>query len=319
MPSDNPTTVSQLGEFELINRFTDGLIMPGAISIGPGDDAACFIPDGSCVVSTDMFVEGVHFRLNWCEPDDVGHKAVAAAVADIEAMGASPLGITVSLGVPRDTELAWLDKFNEGLRAEFARAGAMLIGGDIVQAPVVVVSVTAVGETPLEPVQRIGAEPGELVAFAGRLGWAAAGLAALGRGFRSPKAVVDAYRRPEVPYGQGREAALAGATAMIDVSDGLLADLGHIASLSGVAINLDADAFEVPEPVNAVGLALGVDPLTYVLSGGEDHALVATFDPDDVPPMWTIIGQVLPRGVAAAGHVLIDGMPWGATDGWSHF
>ena len=111
----------------------------------------------------------------------------------------------------------------------------------------------------------------------GRQGWAAAGLAVLQRGFRSPRAVVEAYRRPEVPYGGGAEALAAGATAMIDVSDGLVADVGHVAEASGVAIDLRADAFEVAEPLQAVGAALGVDPLSFVLDGGDDHPLVACF------------------------------------------
>jgi len=321
MPEKDPKTVGQVGEFALIESLTDGLTMPPDVSIGPGDDAATFTVDGECVVSVDMFIEGVHFRRNWCEPDDIGHKVVAAAMADIEAMGANPLAIIVGLSLPRDTELSWVQLFNKGLRAECRAAGAGLIGGDISGAPVIAISVTAIGETTaVEPVQRKGARPGQVVAIAGRLGWASAGLAALGRGFRSPKAVVDAYRIPAVPYGQGREAALCGASAMIDVSDGLIADLGHIAKKSGVAINLDSSAFEVPEPVVAVGQALGVDPLSYVLTGGEDHALAAIFDKADVPASWRVVGQVMPKGAAEKGRVLVDGLDWaGTAGGWSHF
>jgi len=321
MPENKAKTVSDVGEFGLISSLTKGLVMPPSVSIGPGDDAACFIVDGSCVTSADMFVEGVHFRRAWCEPEDVGHKVVAASMADIEAMGANPLAVVVCLAVPRDTEVSWVLGFGEGLRAECGLAGAALIGGDMSNSTLIAISVTAIGETAaVDPVTRSGAIPGQLVAITGRLGWSAAGLAALARGFRSPKAVVDAYRRPEVPYGEGREAALSGASAMIDVSDGLLADLGHIAEQSGVAINLDATSFEVPEPVIAVGQALGVDPLSYILAGGEDHALAACFDAADVPPAWRVVGQVLPRGVAKAGRVLVDGLPWaGASNGWTHF
>jgi len=321
MPENDPRTVGQVGEFALIDSLTDGLTMPPDVSIGPGDDAACFTVDGECVISVDMFIENVHFRRNWCEPDDVGHKVVAAAMADVEAMGANPLAIIVGLSLPRDTELAWVQLFNKGLRAECRKAGAGLIGGDVSGAPVIAVSVTAIGDTAgILPVKRSGARPGQVVAIAGRLGWAAAGLAALGRGFRSPKAVVDAYRIPAVPYGQGREAAISGASAMIDVSDGLLADLGHIAQRSGVAIDLDSALFEVPEPVAAVAQALGVDPLSYVLTGGEDHSLAAVFDDADVPDSWRVVGQVLPKGAAEKGRVLVDGLDWaGAAGGWSHF
>jgi len=321
MPQKDVKTVNQVGEFKLIDLFTKGLIMPPSVTIGPGDDAACFMADGACVTSTDIFIETVHFRRDWCEPSDIGHKVVGASLADVEAMGAIPLGILVCLGVPRDTELKWVEQFNNGLRAECELAGAMLIGGDLSASPIVVVSVTAIGEmAAVDPVQRNGAIPGQLVAIAGRLGWAGAGLAALARGFRSPKAVVDAYRRPRIPYGQGREAALSGATAMIDVSDGLLADLGHIARQSRVAINLDSGQFTVAEPMVAVGAALGVDPISYVLTGGEDHALAAVFEPSDVPEGWNIVGQVMPKGAAPMGSVLVDGRQWaGATDGWTHF
>jgi len=312
--------VSDVGEFGLISRITGGLTMPPSVSVGPGDDAAVFLVNGSCVVSTDMFVEGVHFRRDWSDAGDIGRKAVAASVADIEAMGAIPVMVVVALGMPRDTEEAWVDAFAHGVLTECDRANATLVGGDISSSPQVTVTVTVIGETGgVTPVTRDGAAPGQLVAMIGRLGWAAAGLAALGRGFRSPKAVVEAHRFPLVPYGAGREAALAGATAMIDVSDGLLADLGHIAEASGVVIDVDPARLSVPEPVTAVGQALGVDPMDFVLTGGEDHALVATFALGDVPKGWTIIGAVLATG-RGAGSVLVGGRPWiGGPAGWQHF
>lgn len=321
MNLDDVTTVGDVGEFNLIRRITDGLSMPPAVSVGPGDDAACLLVDGSCVVSTDMFVEGVHFRRDWSTATDMGRKVVAASVADIEAMGASPLIIVVALGLPRNTTQAWADEFNNALLGECDRARVSLAGGDLSSAPQITVTVTAVGETGgLPAITRSGARPGQVVAVNGRLGWAAAGLAALGRGFRSPKAVVDAYRYPLVPYGAGRQAALAGATSMIDVSDGLLADLGHIAIASGVAIDLDSSYFTIADPVLAVGQALGVDPLAYALTGGEDHALAATFGMGDVPKQWRVIGRVAPVGTLPPGSVLVDGRDWGGpSTGWRHF
>ncbi|MGA8208587.1 MAG: thiamine-phosphate kinase, partial [Nocardioidaceae bacterium] len=139
----------------------------------------------------------------------------------------------------------------------------------------------------------------------GRQGWAAGGLAVLTRGFRSPRALVEAYRRPDPPYQAGPEAAAAGATAMIDVSDGLLADVGHLARSSGVLVDLRSDRFEVAEPLHAVGAALGADPLRFVLTGGDDHALVATFPPDAVlPPRWRVVGEVHDgEGVTVDGSV----------------
>ena len=312
--------ICDVGEFGLVGNITEGLTMPASVSVGPGDDAACFLVNGSCVASTDMFVEGVHFRRDWSDAGDIGRKVVAGSVADVEAMGASPAMVLVALAMPRNTETSWVEAFAHGVRTECDRAAVTLVGGDLSSAPQVVVTATAIGETRgVTPVTRGGARPGQLVAYVGRLGWGAAGLEALGRGFRSPKAIVDAQRFPLVPYGAGREAALAGATAMIDVSDGLLADLGHIAETSGVSIDIDPARLEVAEPVAAVGQALGVDPMGYVLTGGEDHALVATFELGDVPKEWSVIGSVLPAG-SAPGQVLVDGSPWlRGSPGWRHF
>jgi thiamine-monophosphate kinase len=151
----------------------------------------------------------------------------------------------------------------------------------------------------------------------GRIGWSAAGLAVLARGFRSPVAVVGAHRVPEPPYAAGPQAARAGATAMIDVSDGLLADLGHVARASGVLMDLDTERLLVPQRLVEVGAALGVEPLHWLLTGGEDHALAATFPPDAVlPEGWTVIGSV----EAGDPGVLVDGRVYsGGPAGWDHF
>ncbi|MEN0072723.1 MAG: AIR synthase-related protein, partial [Propionicimonas sp.] len=166
------------------------------------------------------------------------------------------------------------------------------------------------------PVTRAGARPGDQVAVVGRLGWADAVLSVLNRGFRSPAAVVNAHRVPEPPYGQGIVAALAGATAMVDVSDGLLADLGHVASASGVVADVDTAALTISEPQTAVAAALGgKDPLEFVLTGGDDHALAACFPPGAVPAGWRVIGRIAEGGPA----VLVDGEPWQGDPGWAHF
>jgi thiamine-monophosphate kinase len=136
----------------------------------------------------------------------------------------------------------------------------------------------------------------------------------LGRGFRSPRVLVEAYRRPEPPYDAGPAAAAAGATAMIDVSDGVVADAGHIADASGVAIDLRSAAFEVPEPLHAVAAATGSDPLQLILGGGEDHSLLATFDPGTVPAGWTEVGTV-----GEDEGVTVDGARYEGPTGWTHF
>lgn len=315
-------TVAELGEFPLIERITAGLPSSPAVALGPGDDAAVFLVNGSAVTSVDMFVEGVHFRRDWSEPFDVGRKSVAGAVADLEAMGAVGVAMLVGLALPGEVPQLWVDQFAAGVRAEADRAGIALVGGDLSSASQIVVSVTVVGQSDgVAPVTRAGAKPGQVVAVCGRLGWAGAGLTALARGFRSPKAVVDTHRCPKVPYGQGRVAALAGAGAMIDVSDGLLADLGHIATASNVTIALESKNFEAAEPVRAVAAATGRDPLDFVLTGGEDHALAATFDLGDVPEGWAVVGQVLaPPEDETAPAVLVDGIVWASSaPGWTHF
>ena len=193
----------------------------------------------------------------------------------------------------------WVTELYAGLRAEAEAQGATIVGGDLVRSERVVISVTAIGSLAgAQPVVRTGAQPGDVVAVAGRLGWAAAGLSILSRGFRTPRALVDAHRRPEPPYEAARAAAAAGATAMIDVSDGLVADLGHIARASGVAIEIDPTLLVVAEPVASAASAFNADPLVWVLTGGEDHAVAATFP----------AGTALPAGFTAIGTVadLVD-------------
>jgi thiamine-monophosphate kinase len=154
------------------------------------------------------------------------------------------------------------------------------------------------------------------VAVNGRLGYAAAGYSVLTRGFRTPKLLVEAFRRPEVPYAAGPEAARYGATAMIDISDGLLADLGHIATASRVAIDLKREAFAVTGQIRDAAAALSVDPYQWILGGGDDHALAATFPPDvTLPAGWVVVGTV---GEGAPG-VTVNGRPYRGISGWDHF
>ena len=310
-------TLGELGEFALIDRITAGLGASGPVVLGVGDDCAVLRLAGDLAVSTDTMVEGVHFRTDWSSASDVGRKAVAACVADAEAMGAAPVGLVVSLAAPATTTVEWADGFAAGVREECANAGVQLVGGDTTSAPQIVITATVMADLGgVPPVKRSGARPGQVLAMVGRLGWAAAGVAVLGRGFRSPRAVVLAHRVPEVPYGQGRLAAEAGATALIDVSDGLLADLGHIARASGVRLAVDTTAFEIAEPQKAVAAAIGRgDPLVFQLTGGDDHALVGSFDAGNVPDGWRVIGAVH----EGAAEVLVDGTPWTGAEGWQHF
>lgn len=310
-------TVGETGEFELIASITADLPTSAAVLVGPGDDSAVFGVEGAVAVSTDTMVENVHFRRAWSGPADVGRKAVAAAVADLEAMAARPVGLVMALSVPAELELAWVTEFAAGVREECANAGLLLLGGDTTRGSEIVATATVFGDLQgRPPVTRADARPGDVVAYRGRLGWAAAGLTVLNRGFRSPRAVVVAHRVPEPPYGQGIIAQQAGATAMIDCSDGLLADLGHIARASGVAIDVDTSKLDVAEPQSVVAAAVGGgDPLTFILTGGDDHALLATFPAGSVPDGWTTIGTV----AEGEAQVTVDGQSWEEAGGWKHF
>jgi thiamine-monophosphate kinase len=307
-------TLADIGEFATIDAVTPAFPATAAVLIGPGDDAAYVATSGPVLVTTDLLIDRRHFRRDWSEPTDVGHRAVAASLADIAAMGGTATGLVVGLAAPADLPVEWARQLAEGMAAEAGLVGATVVGGDLTAADEIVVAVTALGQTASRPVRRDGARPGQVVALAGRIGWAAAGFAVLGRGFRSPRAVVDAYRRPEPPYDAGPQAAAAGATAMIDVSDGLLADLGHVATASGVAVDVQAAAFEIAEPLEAVGAAVGVDPLRFCLTGGDDHALVATFDVGAIPDGWRQVGRV-----DDGSGVTVDGEPYDGSAGHTHF
>ena len=310
-------TLADVGEFGLIDLVRTSADAPHVL-IGPGDDAALVraSPQGM-LASIDVAVEGRHFRRDWSSARDVGHKVAAANLADISAMGGTARSLLVGFSAPGDLPVSWAMELIEGLVIEAASVGAVVVGGDVTAADSIVVSVSVLGEPGEQVVRRNGARPGDVVAVAGRLGWAGAGFAVLTRGFRSPRAVVEAHRRPQPPYPAGPQAAAAGAHAMVDVSDGLLADLGHVARASGVRLDLRSDAVEVPEPLQAVGAALGVDPLGFVLTGGDDHALAACFIPDAVPDGWLQIGVVHEPDDAAA--VTVDGEEWPGAPGHTHF
>jgi thiamine-monophosphate kinase len=311
-------TVAEVGEFGLIGRITRGRRHPESTLLGPGDDAALVAaPDGRVVASTDVLVQGVHFRLDWSSPGHVGRKAIAVNLADIAAMGAKPTSVLIGLACPPETEASVIAELTDGMWDEAARAGVGIVGGDMVRADQLVISVTALGDLDgRPPVTRSGARPGDIVAVCGRLGWAAAGLAVLGRGFRSPVGVVNAQRCPEPPYEAGPAAALAGATAMIDISDGLLADLGHIAVASKVGVDVESERLDVSARLREVGSALGSDPLRWMLTGGEDHALAATFPPfADLPEGWSRLGSVTMPGTG----VTVDGKVYEHTVGWEHW
>ncbi len=318
--TDLTTDLASLGEFGLVDAVSALLTRGPDVLVGPGDDAALVRVGGGAdgrevLVSTDVAVEGRHFRRDWSSAQDVGHRIAAANLSDLAAMGGAATALVVAIAAPGDLPTEWALDLTRGMMDEAATVGASIVGGDVVESDRLTVTVTALGACAGRVVGRGGARAGDVVAVAGRLGWAEAGFAVLSRGFRSPRVVVEAHRRPEPPYAQGEAAAAAGATAMIDVSDGLLADLGHLAVASQVAIDVTAAAFTVAEPLRAVGAALGVDPVELVLRGGDDHALAATFPPDaTLPEGWQRVGLV-----QAGGGVTVDGVPPEGDRGHRHY
>lgn len=309
-------TIADVGEFGLIDLVRERLGTNDYVLIGPGDDAAhVATADGTYVTATDILVEGRHFRRDWSSAADIGRKAVAANLSDINAMGGVATALVVAFAAPGDLPVSWVTDLVGGMVEECAKVGAHIVGGDMSSAEQVIISITAMGDTE-RPVTRAGAQVGDQVAYAGTLGLASAGYGALSRGFRSPKIAVDEHRSPHPPYAAGPAAAAAGATAMIDVSDGLLGDLGHVARASGVAIDIDPAAFEILDAVQTVAGALGgVDPLRFVLSGGDDYALAATFPADiALPEGWTRIGEV-----GAGEGVTVAGAPYEGGPGHRHW
>lgn len=329
--------LQDLSEGELLARLfplLGGATGPAEVLLGPGDDAAVLAaPSGGVVLTTDTMVRGRDWRDDWSGPEEVGRKVVAQNIADIAAMGALPTGLLVALAADPATEVDWALALTEGIAAAAAEAGAPVLGGDVSSAGegTVLVGITAVGDLGGHtPVRRDGARAGDVVAVRGGLGRSGGGLQLLlegrGRTHRDgPLARADdreravdelcrMHRATEgVPWRAGAEAAAAGASAMIDVSDGLVRDLRRVAAASDVRVDLDGTALRRLAD-GALTVALGADEaLRQVLSGGEEHSLVATFPDGGVPPGWLTIGTC-----AAGGGVLVDGEVPTAV-GWDHF
>jgi len=310
--------LADIGEDELLSTIFP--LLPGGpgVLIGPGDDTALLsTPGGSVLATTDAMVRGRDWLDEWSTGADVGAKAVAQNLADIAAMGGVPSGLLVTLIADPRTSLAWVRDFTAGLAQAAREAGVPVVGGDLSSAPagVLVVSVTALGDCEgRRPVCRSGAQVGEVLAVCGSLGRSAAGMLLLQRGEtgRAPE-LVDYHRRPRPPYEQGPAAARAGATAMLDISDGLGRDAGRIARASGVGIELDD--LQLAEDVVQLQPVLGEDDAwRCVLEGGEEHSLLACFPSEaGLPDGWRRIGAV----VAGSG-VLLRGEPV-LRGGWDHF
>lgn len=309
-------TIADLGENESLRRTIARLNLANSAIVGPGDDSAVVsAPDARFTVTTDTMVEGHDFKLNWSSAFDLGWKAIASNVADVAAMGAKPTALVVALICRSNTEIEWLENFADGLRDGCLALApeAAVVGGDLTVADTTVIAVTAHGDLEgRQPVLRSGAKPGDIIAIAGTVGRAAAGLSLLQSNNRDAISaydeVVGFQLRPQPPVNAGVEAALAGATSMLDISDGLSRDADRIAKASGVTIAIhrkDLQGYEaiLEEPA----MAIGANAFDWVIDGGEDHSLLATFPRDaKLPRAFKAIGEVVQK---TAYRVTLDGAP----------
>ncbi|WP_166865869.1 thiamine-phosphate kinase [Salinibacterium sp. ZJ70] len=318
---DVSATLGSIGESAVLRRIFPRLPDADSAIVGPGDDCAVLAaPDGRFVVTTDTLVHGPDFRHAWSSAFQLGWKAAATNLADVAAMGARPTALVVALVAPATTEVAWLEELADGLREACAALapGCGVVGGDLSVSGTLTIAVTAFGDLQgRAPVLRSGARPGDVVAVTGALGLAGAGIALLferavdddGRPDSSRALalrpefddVLNAQLAPAPPIARGVTAALGGATAMMDVSDGLALDARRMAEASGAVIDLDA---------TAVGSRMA-------LTGGEDHALLATFPAGDLPEGFRAIGRVL--AADGAPEVRVDGRAFDVRGGWDPY
>ncbi len=314
-------SVGEIGERAVIAALTAAATAAGPVDdivIGSGDDAAVLDIGGSAVISTDTVVEGRHFRFDWSTPQQIGARAVVQSSADVAAMGGRTTGLVVSIACPAATRVGVILDLNDGVVGAAHALGARVLGGDLVAAEQVVVSVTAVGALEgRRPVSLGGARPGDVLALSGPLGASAAGLAVLstpGVDDAQWTEVVALHRVPMPDLSQGPVAAASGAHAMTDISDGLVEELITMSRAAQVAMAVEVAAVPRRPDLARLATELGAEVDEWVLTGGEDHHLLAAFDAVSVPDGWTVIGSVR-EATSTTPEVWVDGRRVGGPDG----
>jgi thiamine-monophosphate kinase len=326
-----------MGEFELLARLRERLPEAGRrVTLGSGDDAAVTVPGGATATSVDAIVEGVHFRRGETDLGTVGRKSLATALSDLAAMGAEAGEAYVVLGAPSDLHENDFHALLDGMLELAQGTGTTIAGGDLTQAPALTLAVTVVGHAPgpSDFVTRAGAEAGDLVVLTGEIGGAAAGRLLLedpSLATAVPEATADHLRlrqlEPIPRLRSGRALAEAGAKAMIDLSDGLAGDAGHLARASGVALEIEAAALPLAEGVAGLAAAAGRDPLRLAVAGGEDYELLATLPANALAEASQRIGEagettLTPIGEVAAGEGVEIRLPGGGrleAQSYDHF
>ena len=303
-----------MGEFELLARVRERLPPAGPrVRVGSGDDAAVTVPGGATATSVDALVEGVHFHRDRATLTQIGRKALSTALSDLAAMGAEPGEAYVALGVPPDLDEEGCLELVDGIAAVAAATGTTLAGGDVTRAPALTLAVTVVGHAAAadQLVGRGGARPGDVLILTGEIGGAAAGLL-LGEHPELAASVAEETAGrlrlrqldPTPRLDAGRALAAAGARAMIDLSDGLGGDAGHLAESSGTALRIDAAALPLANGLAEVAAAAGHDPLELATSGGEDYELLAALAPERLGEATTRIGEAAETTLTQVGEVL---------------
>lgn len=314
-------TCAEVGEQAVIEA-----IIKQAPCTRNGDDAAVLdylAPNSRPVISTDMLVEGRHFRRDWSSPAEIGRKAITQNFADVEAMGARPVAVLLALSIPSYTRLDFVSELARGIAERMDDYGGELVGGDVTDGDSIVISITGIGQLggSLPALRLDHARPGQAVVATGDIGESAAGYALLNRFGRSGvpakfDSLIQAHCAATVPPGRGFVARSAGVTAMTDNSDGLIHDVHTMAKKSGVTINLHSAAISPNPLIIEAAELLDIDPWQFVLAGGEDHTLIGTtFGP--APTGFREIGTVVRHN--SMGETTVDNKTPLYTSGWGSF